>query len=79
MRLITNEKLKMIAPKTVFVQAKTYYGGGEWYTLDLDYQRIAGILRKANFRGWVSLEMEGKEDPATAVPKSLQVLRAAFG
>jgi hypothetical protein len=23
--------------------------------------------------------MEGKEDPATAVPKSLQVLRSAFG
>src|SRR5439155_8942862 len=26
-------KLKMIAPKTLFVQAKTYHGGGEWYTL----------------------------------------------
>jgi sugar phosphate isomerase/epimerase len=60
------------------VQAKTYYGGGEWYTLDLDYNRIAATLRKANFRGWVSLEMEGKEDPATAVPKSYEVLRAAF-
>ena len=42
-------------------------------------QRIADTLRKANFKGWVSLEMEGKEDPATAVPKSLQVLRKAFG
>jgi sugar phosphate isomerase/epimerase len=60
------------------VQAKTYYGGGEWYTLDLDYRRIAATLRRAKFRGWVSLEMEGKEDPATAVPKSLEVLRAAF-
>ena len=71
-------KLEMIAPKTVFVQAKTYPGGGEWYTLDLDYKRIAATLRKANFRGWVSLEMEGKEDPSTAVPKSLKVLRSAF-
>ena len=26
------------------MQAKTYYGGGEWYTLDLDYTRIAKIL-----------------------------------
>jgi sugar phosphate isomerase/epimerase len=60
------------------VQAKTYYGGGEWYTLDLDYGRIAATLRRARFRGWVSLEMEGKEDPAIAVPKSLAVLRAAF-
>jgi len=25
----------LMAPKTVFAQAKTYYGGGEWYTLEL--------------------------------------------
>jgi sugar phosphate isomerase/epimerase len=71
--------LERLAPHAVIVQAKTYYGGGEWYTLDLDYARIAGILGKAGFQGWVSLEMEGKEDPATAVPKSLAVLRSAFG
>jgi L-ribulose-5-phosphate 3-epimerase len=71
-------KLESIAPKTVFVQAKTYYGGGEWYTLDLDYARVAQILRKVNYRGYVSLEFEGKEDPATGVPKSLGVLRKAF-
>jgi sugar phosphate isomerase/epimerase len=70
--------LERLAPHAVIVQAKTYYGGGEWYTLDLDYARIAGILGKAGFQGWVSLEMEGKEDPATAVPKSLAVLRSAF-
>ncbi len=50
-----------------------------WLSLDLDYTRIAAIPRKANFKDWVSLEMEGKEDPATAVPKSLAVLRALFG
>jgi sugar phosphate isomerase/epimerase len=71
--------LEQLAPHAVIVQAKTYYGGGEWYTLDLDYERIAGILRKAGFQGWVSLEMEGKEDAATAVPKSFEALRAAFG
>ena len=62
----------------MIVQAKTYYGGGVWYTLDLDYPRIAEILRKAGFRGYVSLEFEGKEAAATAVPKSLAVLRSAF-
>ena len=71
--------IEMLAPHAVMVQAKTYYGGGEWYTLDLDYPRIAGILRKAGYHGWVSLEMEGKEPAATAVPKSLEVLRSAFG
>ncbi len=73
------EQLEAIAPKTVYVQAKTYEGGGEWYTLDLDYSRIAGILERAGYRGWVALEMEGKEDPNTAVPKALATLRAAFG
>jgi sugar phosphate isomerase/epimerase len=71
-------KLELIAPKTVFVQAKTYPGGGEWYTLDLDYQRIAGILANVGYQGYVSLEMEGKEAPDTAVPKSLSLLRKAF-
>jgi sugar phosphate isomerase/epimerase len=70
--------IEMLAPHATIVQAKTYYGGGEWYTLELDYPRIASILRKHNFQGWVSLEMEGKEDPAAAVPKSYEVLRKAF-
>ena len=72
-------QLAQLAPRAVFVQAKTYPGGGEWYTLDLDYPRIAGIIRKAGYKGWVSLEMEGKEDPHTAVAKSYAVLRKAFG
>ena len=72
-------QIEQLAPYATIVQAKTYYGGGEWYTLDLDYERIAKILMKANFKGYVSLEMEGKENPDTAVAKSLQVLRKAFG
>lgn len=72
------EGIAKLAPHASIVQAKTYYGGGEWYTLDLDYKRIAGILKKAGFRGWISLEMEGKEAAETAVPKSLAVLRDAF-
>ena len=72
------EGIERLAPFATIVQAKTYYGGGVWYTLDLDYPRIARILDKAGFKGWVSLEMEGKEPAATAVPKSLEMLRAAF-
>jgi sugar phosphate isomerase/epimerase len=73
------DKLAMVAPKAVYVQAKTYFGGGEWYTLNLDYPRIAKILATAGYTGWVALEMEGKENPDTAVPKSIQLLRKAFG
>lgn len=72
------DKLEMLASRTVLMQAKTYYGGGTWYTLDLDYPRIAEIMRRHDFQGYVSLEFEGKEDPQTAVPKSLELLRSAF-
>lgn len=70
---------EMMAPHTVLVQAKTYFGGGVWYALDIDYDRVAKILRDANYRGYISLEFEGKEDAETGVPKSLALLRKAFG
>ena len=73
------DRLEKLAPKAVLVQAKTYYGGGLWYTLELDYDRIAKMLRKHKYTGFISLEFEGKEDPKTAVPKSLALLRKAFG
>ncbi len=72
------ERLEKIAPKTILVQAKTYYGGGQWYTLDLDYPRIGRILQKHKYRGYISLEFEGREDYKKAIPKSLELLRKAF-
>lgn len=71
-------QLERIAPAACFVQAKTYFGGGKWYTLDIDYRRVAEILRHNRYQGFVSLEFEGKADPATAVPESLALLRGAF-
>lgn len=72
------DKLEMLAPKTCYVQAKTYYGGGLWYSLDLNYSRIADILRRHKYRGYISLEFEGNEDWKTAIPRSLALLRSAF-
>ena len=73
------EQLEMMAPHTAFVQAKTYYGGGTWYELDIDYDHVAKILHAVNYRGYISLEFEGKEDYKTAIPKSLKLLRDTFG
>ena len=72
------KRLEMLAKRTVLLQAKTYYGGGRWYTLELDYDRIAEIMRTANYRGWISLEFEGKEDPVIGCAKSIKLLRKAF-
>ena len=73
------DKLAQLAPRASYVQAKTYFGGGEWYTLDLDYKRIIQILRDAGYKGYVTIEFEGKEDAATGVPKSVNLLREALG
>lgn len=70
---------KQLAPEAVFVQAKTYFGGGTWYTLDIDYDRVASILSEVDYRGYISLEFEGQESHETAIPKSLELLRKAFG
>lgn len=72
------DKLEQLAPKAVFVQAKTYYGGGQWYEIDIDYDRVAALLRRHDYRGWISLEFEGMEDYRTAIPRSLSLLRQAF-
>ena len=73
------DRLEMLAPKAVLVQAKTYYGGGLWYALELDDARIAQMLRKHNYRGYVSLEFEGKQDPLVGIPKSLELFKRTYG
>ena len=72
------QQYEALAPEAVFVQAKTYYGGGTWYTLEIDYDRVANILRNVDYRGYISLEFEGKESHETAIPKSLAMLRRVF-
>ncbi len=68
------DKLEKCAPQTAFMQAKTYYGGGLWYTLDLDYERIARHheemqlprLRLARIRGQRGLEDRDPQEPGGA-------------
>ena len=71
-------EMAAIAPHAVMVHAKTYIGGGIYYTADLDYDRIARILARAGFDGPISLEFEGKAHPEVGIPASLAMLRAAF-
>jgi len=72
------DRLAQLAPRTVYVHAKSYDGGGLWYTLALDYPRIARILHRAGYGGYVTLEFEGRADPVMAVPAGLARLRSAF-
>jgi len=75
----TYGQMRMLAAMAALVHAKSYIGGGEWYDLDIDYTRVGGILREANFRGYVSLEFEGRAPAAEAVPAALAGIRAGLG
>lgn len=70
--------MEKIAPWVDLAHAKTYPGGGEVFTIPLDYARIFKILKGAGFTGYVSIEMEGKEPAATAVPQSINMLGEAW-
>ena len=72
------EQMEQLAPRAALVQAKTYYGGGLWYTLDIDYDRVVKTLCKHRYWGYISLEFEGKDNPKAGVPRSLATLRKAF-
>ena len=75
------EQLADLAPHTCLIQAKTYYGGAKWPAFDqinIDYKSIGELMRKNNYKGYISLEFEGNEDANTAIPKSLELLRNSF-
>jgi len=67
-----------IAPYAMMVHAKTYVGGGMYYTADLDYPRIVRLLGEVGFRGYVSIEFEGKAHPDQGIPESVAMLKAAL-
>ena len=69
------DKLAQVLPDAIFISAKTYNGGGTWYTLDLDYDRIIKQIFDVGFRGYLTLEFEGKENPDTAVPSCIKMLK----
>jgi L-ribulose-5-phosphate 3-epimerase len=71
-------EMAAIAPYARMVHAKTYDGGGIYYTAELNYPRIFRILKEAGFDGWVSLEFEGLAHPDPAIPAGIARLREAI-
>jgi sugar phosphate isomerase/epimerase len=74
----TYDSLRKIAPYTILVHVKTYYGGGVWYELNIDYSKVFNILREAGYKGYLSIEFEGKEDAASGVYKTRKMLLEHF-
>ena len=43
--------------------------------MEFDYDKIFKILKSSNYRGFLNIEYEGKEDELTHVPKSFAMIR----
>ena len=67
--------IEMAAPYAVATHAKTdiyVEGAGRQ---NADYEQITRILDKAGYKGCLSIEYEGKEEPMTAMPKFVKYLK----
>jgi sugar phosphate isomerase/epimerase len=71
--------LEKIAPYAVTCQLKCEIQPTGGKKQDSDYGRIIEIMRKANYRGFITLEYEAAEEPTTAIPKHLDAIRKVLG
>lgn len=64
-----------VADRAVVVQVKTDVTSPGGKKSATDFAKVFAILREAKYRGFVSLEYEGAEEPRTAIPRYLKVMR----
>lgn len=66
--------MEKVAPYAVIAQVKTDVAPEKKPAEKADLKRIIGILKKANYRGYVALEYEGKEPALEVVPGHIEEL-----
>lgn len=72
------EDLARCAPYAVNVQWKTEIQRSGKSKELADFDRLAAILRKARYQGYVALEYEAAEDPWKAIPDVLTRMQSVF-
>lgn len=65
------DDLAKLAPYAVVTQFKSEIQPANKPKQRVDYNQLAGIIRKANYSGYVILEYEASEEPLTAIPREL--------
>ncbi len=69
------ESVRRTLPQAVHVHAKLYELDGEGADRRQDWPQIMDILVRGRYRGYLSIEYEGEEDPVAAVPRGVRYLR----
>lgn len=72
------DEIDQLAPYAINVQIKVSVSGPDGKKKHADFARLAQILNKAAYRGYIVLEFEDPEDPLTACPRYVDELRQAF-
>lgn len=72
------EDIARCAPRAITCQFKIQIGNRKTNSQKpADFNRLAGIMREAGYRGYIALEYEGK-DPHNEVPKYIAEMQKAF-
>jgi sugar phosphate isomerase/epimerase len=72
-------EMAKVLPYCDLLHAKTYIGGSIYFgDFDLDYVRIAELLKDAGFRGYLSIEFEGLAHPDDGIPASVKQVRSGL-
>jgi sugar phosphate isomerase/epimerase len=67
--------MERIAPYTINAQIKTEIRTAGGRSGPADLSRIVGILRDADYSGYIVLEYEAEENPYEAIPRHVEALR----
>ena len=75
------ESVKLLAPHTFHVHAKSHAFDEKGEETGIDYARVLGILQVSGYRAAISIEWEGVGDPIEGVKKTRDLIarKAALG
>jgi sugar phosphate isomerase/epimerase len=76
-RLDPYAEFAQLAPRTITTHAKVTSRFGDDHR-EVDYRRVRDVLEQAGYRGYISVEYEESEDPASGVPRFVERLKQAF-
>lgn len=68
-------EMETLLDDLAMLHAKVYLGGSRVGVPDIDYGRVKGLLDRAGYTGYVSIEFEGHADPKDGILDGIQTVR----
>jgi sugar phosphate isomerase/epimerase len=68
-------QFEKVVEQAVNVHAKTHYRNASNELTEVDYRRVISLLKRTNYRGYISIEYEYTDPPTEAIPRFAQSLK----